>query len=77
MVAATVLPCAIVVVVALIASMKTCWSKAGGLGLLLRPPPQHSLPRLAIYICQIEIEYYMVFKNGTQVQTLRFLSLSN
>ena len=77
MVAATTITCTIVAVAAPIASMKACWSKAGGRGLLLRPSAQRPLPQLAIYICQIAIEYYMVSKNGTQVLTSRFLSSSN
>ena len=32
-------------------TMKAHWSKADRSGLLLRPPPQRPLPRLAIYIC--------------------------
>ena len=62
MVAATVLAYAMVAVVAPIASMKACWSKAGGSGLLLRLLPRHPLPQLVIYICQISIEFYIVSK---------------
>ena len=62
MVATTTLARSIVTVVVPIASMKACWLKVDGSGLLFRPPPQRPLPRFAIYICQIEIESYIVSK---------------
>ena len=63
------LACAMVAVAVPIASMKAHWSKSDGSGLLFRPPPWRPLPQLAIYICQIAIESYIVFKkkNGDQV----------
>ena len=62
MVKATTPACAMVAVVAPIASMKACWSKTCGNGLLLHPSPRRPLARLAIYICQIAIESYIVSK---------------
>ena len=59
---------AMVAVAIPITSMKAHLSKAGGSGLLFRPSPQRPLHQLAIYICQIAIESYIVSKkNGDQV----------
>ena len=62
MVVATILASAMVAVAIPIASMKDRWSKAGGSGMLFRPLPRYPLPQLAIYICQIAIESYIVSK---------------
>ena len=62
MVAATALACAMVAVIVPIASMKACFSKAGGSWLLFHPPPRRPLLQLAIYIFQIAIESYVVSK---------------
>ena len=60
MVVATTIAYATVAVIVSIASMNACWLKASGSGLLFHPLPRRPLPRLAIYICQIAIESYIV-----------------